>query len=75
MKMQRTIVIRRDYLHYVRKYNRFEKRHKNLSVHLSPCFRHPKTWALHSCKLLFNIAHATQPQPLWKSLSIPFPLV
>lgn len=39
MKMQRTIVIRRDYLHYVRKYSRFEKRHKNLSVHLSPCFR------------------------------------
>ncbi|CAO2632798.1 40S ribosomal protein S11 [Lemmus lemmus] len=27
MKMQRTI------------YNRFEKRHKNMSVHLSPCFR------------------------------------
>ena len=25
--MQRTIVIRRDYLHYVKKYNRFEKRH------------------------------------------------
>uniref|UniRef100_A0A8D3DZZ8 Small ribosomal subunit protein uS17 n=1 Tax=Scophthalmus maximus TaxID=52904 RepID=A0A8D3DZZ8_SCOMX len=39
MKMQRTIVIRRDYLHYIRKYNRFEKRHKNISVHLSPCFR------------------------------------
>ncbi|ESN94011.1 hypothetical protein HELRODRAFT_180434 [Helobdella robusta] len=39
MKMQRTIVIRRDYLHYVSKYERFEKRHKNLSVHLSPCFR------------------------------------
>ncbi|KAJ8299794.1 hypothetical protein KUTeg_023854 [Tegillarca granosa] len=39
MKMQRTIVIRRDYLHYVKKYNRFEKRHKNMSVHLSPCFR------------------------------------
>ncbi|NXS93525.1 RS11 protein, partial [Jacana jacana] len=38
MKMQRTIVIRRDYLHYIRKYNRFEKRHKNMSVHLSPCF-------------------------------------
>lgn len=42
MKMHRTIVIRRDYLHYVRKYNRFEKRHKNLSVHLSPCFRDAK---------------------------------
>uniref|UniRef100_A0A8C6CTX0 Small ribosomal subunit protein uS17 N-terminal domain-containing protein n=2 Tax=cellular organisms TaxID=131567 RepID=A0A8C6CTX0_MOSMO len=41
MKMQRTIVIRRDYLHYIRKYNRFEKRHKNMSVHLSPCFRTP----------------------------------
>ncbi|XP_068675170.1 small ribosomal subunit protein uS17-like [Montipora capricornis] len=39
MKMKRTIVIRRDYLHHVKKYNRFEKRHKNLSAHLSPCFR------------------------------------
>nr|CAJ17182.1 ribosomal protein S11e [Dascillus cervinus] len=39
MKMQRTIVIRRDYLHYIRKYNRFQKRHRNMSVHLSPCFR------------------------------------
>merc|ERR1711908_191472 len=39
MKMTRTVVIRRDYLHYVKKYNRFEKRHKNLSVHMSPCFR------------------------------------
>merc|ERR1712113_38184 len=39
MKMNRTIVIRRNYLKYVRKYNRYEKRHKNLSVHLSPCFR------------------------------------
>merc|ERR1712066_1134000 len=39
LKMNRTAVIRRDYLHYVKKYNRFEKRHKNISVHLSPCFR------------------------------------
>ncbi|XP_017299243.1 40S ribosomal protein S11 isoform X2 [Diaphorina citri] len=39
MKMQRTIVIRRDYLHYIKKYNRFEKRHRNMSVHLSPAFR------------------------------------
>jgi len=39
LKMNRTAVIRRDYLHYVKKYNRFEKRHKNVSVHLSPCFR------------------------------------
>merc|ERR1712154_727733 len=39
MKMQRTIVIRREYLHYIKKYSRFEKRHKNISVHLSPAFR------------------------------------
>merc|ERR1712055_254101 len=39
LKMNKTCVIRRDYLHYVKKYNRFEKRHKNMSVHLSPCFR------------------------------------
>ncbi|KAL1778322.1 40S ribosomal protein S11, partial [Sigmodon hispidus] len=39
MKMQRTIVICHNYLHYILKYNRFEKRHKNMSGHLSPCFR------------------------------------
>lgn len=38
-KMQRTIVVRRDYLHYVKKYARYEKRHSNLSAHVSPCFR------------------------------------
>lgn len=38
-KMARTIVIRRDYLHYIKKYNRFEKRHKNVTVHCSPAFR------------------------------------
>ncbi|XP_021952447.1 40S ribosomal protein S11 isoform X1 [Folsomia candida] len=43
MKMQRTIIIRRDYLHYVRKYNRFEKRHRNMAVHLSPAFRDVQT--------------------------------
>jgi len=37
-KMKRTIVIRRDYLHYIPKYRRFEKRHKNLSAHCSPAF-------------------------------------
>ncbi|KAG8966512.1 hypothetical protein FRC03_011869 [Tulasnella sp. 419] len=38
-KMTRTVIIRRDYLHYIPKYNRYEKRHKNLAVHVSPCFR------------------------------------
>ena len=37
--MHRTIIIRRDYLHYVPKYNRYEKRHKNVPVHVSPAFR------------------------------------
>ena len=38
MKMKRTLTIRRDYLHYIKKYNRFEKRHKNISAHVSPAF-------------------------------------
>merc|ERR1712183_21618 len=38
-KMKNTIVIRRDFLHYVPKYQRFEKKHKNLPVHCSPAFR------------------------------------
>lgn len=38
-KMTNTIVIRRNYLHYVKKYKRFEKRHKNISCHISPCFQ------------------------------------
>ncbi|MBX9718074.1 MAG: 30S ribosomal protein S17 [Microbacteriaceae bacterium] len=37
-KMERTIIVRRDYLHYIRKYQRYEKRHKNIAAHLSPCF-------------------------------------
>ncbi|EIM83521.1 40S ribosomal protein S11 [Stereum hirsutum FP-91666 SS1] len=38
-KMTRTLVIRRDYLHYIPKYNRYEKRHRNLAAHVSPAFR------------------------------------
>ncbi|EUC65312.1 40S ribosomal protein S11 [Rhizoctonia solani AG-3 Rhs1AP] len=38
-KMTRTIIIRRDYLHYIPKYNRYEKRHMNLAAHASPAFR------------------------------------
>jgi small subunit ribosomal protein S11e len=37
--MNRTVVVRRDYLHYIRKYARYEKRHTNFSAHLSPAFR------------------------------------
>jgi len=38
-KMHRTIIIRREYLHFIPKYNRYEKRHKNLAAHVSPAFR------------------------------------
>ena len=37
--MHRTLVIRREYLHFIPKYSRYEKRHKNLSAHVSPAFR------------------------------------
>lgn len=37
-KMKNTIIVRRDYLHYIKKYRRFEKRHKNIAAHCSPAF-------------------------------------
>ena len=41
-KMNRTVVIRRDYLHYIRKYQRYEKRHRNIPAHCSPAFKRIK---------------------------------
>jgi small subunit ribosomal protein S11e len=38
-RMKRTIVVRRDFLHYIRKFRRYEKRHKNTPAHASPAFR------------------------------------
>mmetsp|Transcript_5968 Transcript_5968/g.17977 ORF Transcript_5968/g.17977 Transcript_5968/m.17977 type:complete len:156 (-) Transcript_5968:878-1345(-) len=38
-KMKRTVIVRRDYLHWIRKYKRFERRHRNIPVHCSPAFR------------------------------------
>jgi small subunit ribosomal protein S11e len=37
-KMKNTVVLRRCYLHYIKKYKRFEKRHSILHAHCSPCF-------------------------------------
>ena len=54
-KMKRTIVIRRDYLHYIKKYNRFEKRHKNVSAHISPCFRY--VMCMHVVDILYYLVH------------------
>ncbi|AES59293.1 putative ribosomal protein S17/S11 [Medicago truncatula] len=38
-KMNKTIVVRRNYLHFIKKYQRYEKRHSNIPAHVSPCFR------------------------------------
>ena len=36
-KMMKTVVVRRDYLWYVKKYKRYERRHSQISAHLPPC--------------------------------------
>ncbi|XP_021334126.1 small ribosomal subunit protein uS17 [Danio rerio] len=80
MKMQRTIVIRRDNLHYIRKYNRFEKRHKNMSVHLSPCFRDVTVgdivtvgeWQTLSKTVRFNVLKVTKAEAVPEVLELLF---
>ena len=41
-KMKRTIIVRRDYLHYIKKYQRYQKRHANIPAHCSPAFKRIK---------------------------------
>lgn len=36
-KMTGTVVVRRDYLHFVRKYKRYQKRSSTLHAHNPPC--------------------------------------
>ncbi len=36
-RMQRTVVIEREYLRYIQKYERFEKRTRRMNVHAPPC--------------------------------------
>ena len=36
-KMQNTVVIEREYLRYIRKYQRYEKRTRRFNVHAPPC--------------------------------------
>ena len=38
-KMKRTIIVRRDFLHYIKKYQRYQKRHRNIPAHCSPAFK------------------------------------
>ena len=37
-KMRRTVIVRRDYLHWIAKYKRFEKRNTKIPAHCSPAF-------------------------------------
>lgn len=36
-KMKKTLVVRRDYLHYVPKFKRHERRHSHIFAHNPPC--------------------------------------
>ncbi|MFH1774983.1 MAG: 30S ribosomal protein S17 [Methanobacteriota archaeon] len=36
-KMRRTVVVERDYLHYLRKFERYEKRRSKISAHNPEC--------------------------------------
>jgi len=36
-KMDKTVVVERDYLYYVRKFKRYERRHSRISSHNPPC--------------------------------------
>lgn len=36
-KMDKTIVVRRNYLNYVHKFKRYERRHSHIPAHCPPC--------------------------------------
>ncbi len=36
-KMEKTAVVRRDYLHYLPKFKRYERRHGHMAAHNPPC--------------------------------------
>jgi small subunit ribosomal protein S17 len=36
-KMEKTVIVRRDFVHYVRKYKRYERRHSHIPAHNPPC--------------------------------------
>jgi len=36
-KMDRTAIVRRDFVSYVRKYKRYERRHSHIAAHNPPC--------------------------------------
>ncbi|KAL3516433.1 hypothetical protein ACH5RR_023335 [Cinchona calisaya] len=51
-KMDKTIIVRRNDLHFVKKYQRYEKRHSNIPAHNSPCHHCPVQATVKNCKVL-----------------------
>jgi len=39
-KSKNTVIIRRDYMHFIRKYQRYERRNTRLACHLPECLWH-----------------------------------
>ena len=40
--MQETVIIKRDYYHYIPKYLRYERRHSRIAAHSPPCIEAKK---------------------------------
>ena len=58
--MKCTIIIRHNFLHYIKKNRRFEKRHHNVAVHCSPALKEGDIAVFGQCRLVaktvrFNI--------------------
>lgn len=80
-KMKNTIIVRRDYLHFLRKYDRYEKRHANIPAHCSPAFKRISDGdivTIGQCRPLsktvrFNVLHV-QPNTIFGSVKKQFML-
>lgn len=79
-KMKRTVIVRRNYLHYIPKYKRYEKRHTNIAVHCSPALdaREGDTVTIGECRyILLPIQHhhshlSHKPSQIYSSSLRPF---
>ena len=80
-KMKNTIIVRRDFLHYIKKYQRYQKRHTNIPCHCSPAFKRIKEGdivTIGQCRPLsktvrFNVLHV-QPNVIFGSVKKQFML-
>jgi small subunit ribosomal protein S17 len=58
-KMQGTVIVRIDYLHYVTKFERYEKRKSRISAHNPPCInaKNGDTVRIGECRPLSKTKH------------------